>query len=132
LDHIILGIRPEGVMPYRRWRWVEDCDTWNAFLAWRDTRSFAGRVQLQAGLKTLLKSGPEHDTRRVGDGLYSVYAASGGTLYWLIVGVAQPGESRLLPLAWGTNATDAVIAEEAKLAADKLRAWQKRDIGGGR
>jgi hypothetical protein len=108
----------------RRWKWVEDSAEWRAFAGWRDARAPAERVELEAGLEMLLDYGPEHDSPQVGDDLYAVYACCKRTIFWLVVGVARPGEKRLLPLAWGTdpskNLTSGIKTEAAKM----LREWR--------
>jgi hypothetical protein len=109
----------------RRWRWLEDCDDWTAFAAWRDARPWAARVEFVAGLEVLLDHGPEHDSYKVGEDLYVVYACSKGKILWLLVGVAAPGERRLLPLAWGTGSPSKItISRTAIEAAEKLRKWR--------
>ena len=118
-------------MRRRRWRWVEDCDDWPAFVAWRDGRTHADRVELVAGLDLLLDEGPEADTYRVGEDLYVVYACCKRTVVWLLVGVAGPGDRRLLPLAWGARPSKKEILRAAKQAAEKLRKWRQRPGGVG-
>lgn len=108
----------------RRWRWIEDCDDWVAFTAWRDTRPKADQVELAAGLEVLLDDGPERDTYQVGADLYVVYACCRRTVLWLLVGVARPGERWLLPLAWGTRPSERRISHAAKEAAEKLQKWR--------
>jgi hypothetical protein len=110
----------------RRWKWVQDCDEWPAFVAWCDTRPWAHRVQLQAALGTLLDSGPMHDSYQVGEDLYAEYAPCNRTVLWIIVGVAQPGKRLLLPLVWGTSPTGERIAAATAEATAKLQKWRGR------
>lgn len=113
----------------RRWRWIKDCDGWAAFATWCDDRPRAERVELEAGLAVLLALGPEHDTYSVGEDLYVIYACCKRTVLWLIVGVAAPGERYLVPLAWGSQPSEAKIRDAAKDAADQLGKWRGRSGG---
>ena len=107
-----------------KWKWIEDCDEWSAFVAWIDTQAPAARVELEAGLGMLLDYGPEHDCYKIDDDAYVVYACCKRTVFWLVVGVAEPGKKRLLPLAWGTRPTQATIDTAAGEAGKKLKKWR--------
>jgi hypothetical protein len=114
----------------RRWRWVESCDGWAAFVAWRDGRPWPSRVELAAGLEVLLRYGPEHDAYQIGEDLYVVYACAEGTVLWLCVGVASPGDRRLLPLGWGRGSpSKKMISRAAAKGARKLQEWRTANQG---
>lgn len=108
----------------KSWKWVEDSEQWAAFLAWRQTRSWADRVELEAALETLLDRGPEDGFPKLGLDLYAIFACRRRTIFWVVVGVARPGKRLLLPLAWGVNADDKHIAEAALQASEALSKWR--------
>jgi hypothetical protein len=109
---------------HRRWKWIDDSDDWVAFVAWRNAQAPAARVELEAGLDMLLDYGPEHDCYKIDNDLYVVYACCKHTVFWLLVGVAQPGRRSLLPLVWGIRPTQSVIDAAATEAARKLQKWR--------
>lgn len=111
-------------MKLRRWKWIEDADDWDAFATWRAAQTPSARVELEAGLSMLLDYGPEHDCYKVGDSLYVVYACCQRKVFWLVVGVATPGQRRLVALAWGTKPTQSVIETGVAEAAKKLQEWR--------
>ena len=108
----------------KRWKWVEDSNDWAAFESWRQGQTPDARVELEAGLDMLLDYGPEHDCFKIDDDLYVVYACCKRTVFWLVVGVAQPGKRLLLPLVWGTDPTSSVISAANANATKKLQEWR--------
>lgn len=109
----------------RHWKWVEECPEWPAFAAWRDGLAWASRVELVAGLEMLLDHGPEDNTYKLGDDLYAVYTCCKRTIFWVVVGVAQPSEKRLLPLAWGTNPSKNLTEDVTTDATARLQNWRE-------
>jgi hypothetical protein len=106
----------------RRWKWAEQSDEWPAFEAWLEALPWAEHVELAAGLEMLLDHGPEYDCPKLGDDLYVVYACSKQTIFWLIVGILERRQRRLVPLAWGKNPSS-TLTEDVKVQA--LRKLQK-------
>lgn len=109
----------------RRWKWVEECPEWSMFLAWQDGLKWADRVELTAGLEMLLDHGPKNNARHLADDVYAVYACHKATIFWVVVGVAQPPRRRLLPLAWGTNPAKNLTQDVKTKSAEKLQEWRK-------
>lgn len=112
-------------MPLRRWRWVEECPEWPQFVAWQESLSDADYVELTAGLKMLLRRGPQYNCPELSDDLYVMYAGRRNATFWIAVGDATPGQRRLLPLAWGTNPAKNLTAAVKADVAEKLLMWRK-------
>ncbi len=110
-------------MRHARWKWISDSKEWASFEAWRAGLPEADRAELEAGLRMLLRYGPDGGTK-VGDDLYRVYACRLRTVYWIIAGIAEPSRRDLLMLAWGTRPTRSGIAVAAAEAAERLRIWR--------
>jgi hypothetical protein len=108
---------------HARWKWIDGSREWESFEAWRAGLPAADQAELEAGLRMLLRYGPE-GCSKVGDDLYVVYACRLRKVYWIIAGIAQPCERRLLVLAWGTRPTASSIASAAAEAAEQLRRWR--------
>jgi len=108
---------------HARWKWINDSEEWASFEAWRAGLPAADQAELEAGLRMLLRYGPD-GCSKVGDDLYAVYACRLRNVYWIIAGIAQPCGRRLLVLAWGTRPTPSSITIAAAEAAERLRRWR--------
>jgi hypothetical protein len=112
----------------KRWEWIEDCEDWPAFGAWRESFNEPDRVELEAGLRTLLRRGPEYGFAKLAEDIFAVSCCRRRTVFTVVVGVAQSNGRLLLPLAWVVNADDRWAKLARDEATEKLKKW--RETGG--
>jgi hypothetical protein len=105
-----------------RWSWIEDCELWTAFSAWPMDWDENRKAELVGALQSIAAYGPRGNTTCVAEDVYAVYSWS----FWILVGDAQPGRRRLLPLVWGTTRpTKRAIGEATTQAIEALKAWRE-------
>jgi hypothetical protein len=104
------------------WSWIKDSEQWTAFSAWSRDWDDIRKAELVAALQLIAKYGPRDNTTCVAEDIY----LCGSWLFWILVGDAQPGRLRLLPLVWGTTrATRKTIGEATAQAIEALKAWRE-------
>ena len=104
------------------WSWIKDREHWTAFSAWPMDWDQNRKAELVGALQSIAAYGPPGNTPCVAEDIYAVYSWT----FWILVGDAQPGRQRLLPLAWGTTrATKRTIGDATTQAIEALKAWRE-------